>query len=139
MARLAGEFAGMVHFEVPHASADALSAALRSLAASGLRIVVSKSDDDASVANALRSVELELVGDDRLGIVSHLTRILAERGVSIESLHTEIVRGGVSGRQTFKIGAHLLVPADYPVDELRRELGTLANEMMLDIALGERA
>jgi len=139
MARLAGEFAGMVHFEVPHASADALSAALRSLAASGLRIVVSKSDDDASVANALRSVELELVGDDRLGIVSHLTRILAERGVSIESLHTEIVRGGVSGRQTFKIGAHLLVPAACAIDELRRELGTLANDMMLDIALGERS
>jgi methionyl-tRNA formyltransferase len=106
MARLAGEFAGMVHFEVP---------------------------------KALRSVELELVGDDRLGIVSNLTRILAERGVSIESIHTEIVRGGVTGRQTFKIGAHLLVPADYPVDELKRELGTLANEMMLDIALGERA
>ena len=49
------------------------------------------------------------------------------------------MRGGVSGRQTFKIGAHLLVPADYPVDELRRELGTLANEMMLDVALGERS
>jgi len=138
MARLAGEFAGMVHFEVPKASADAFSAALRGLGASGLRIVVNRSDE-ASVPASLRSVELELVGDDRLGIVSNLTRILAERGVSIESIHTEIVRGGVSGRQTFKIGAHLLVPADYPVDELRRELGTLANEMMLDIALGERA
>ena len=138
MARLAGEFAGMVHFEVPKASADALSAALRALGSSGLRIVVNRSDE-ASAPSTLRSVELELVGDDRLGIVSNLTRILAERGVSIESIHTEIVRGGVSGRQTFKIGAHLLVPADYPVDELRRELGTLANEMTLDVALGERS
>jgi methionyl-tRNA formyltransferase len=138
MARLAGEFAGMVHFEVPKASADALSAALRALGSSGLRIVVNRSDE-ANVPSTLRSVELELVGDDRLGIVSNLTRILAERGVSIESIHTEIVRGGVSGRQTFKIGAHLLVPGEYPVDELKRELGTLANEMMLDIALGERA
>jgi glycine cleavage system regulatory protein/folate-dependent phosphoribosylglycinamide formyltransferase PurN len=137
MARLAGEFAGMVHFEVPHASADALSAALRTLGASGLRVVVSRSDE-ADVPATLRSVELELVGDDRLGIVSNLTRILAERGVSIENLHTEIVRGGVSGKQTFKIGAHLLVPAACPIDELRRELGTLANDMMLDIALGER-
>ena len=138
MARLAGEFAGMVHFEVPKASADALTAALRALGSSGLRVVVSKSDE-ANAASTLRSIELELVGDDRLGIVSNLTRILAERGVSIESIHTEIVRGGVSGRQTFKIGAHLLVPAGYPVDELRRELGSLANEIMLDIALGERS
>jgi len=63
---------------------------------------------------------------------------LAERGISIENIHTEIVRSGVSGKQTFKIGAHLLVPAALSVDELQRELGTLAREMMLDIALGER-
>jgi methionyl-tRNA formyltransferase len=137
MARLAGEFAGMVHFEVPHAGADALTAALRSLGSSGLRIVVSRSDETNTPAT-LHGVELELVGDDRLGIVANLTRMLAERGVSIESIHTEIVRGGVSGKQTFKIGAHLLVPANYPVDTLRAELGTLANGMMLDIALGDR-
>jgi len=137
MARLAGEFAGMVHFEVPHAGADALTAALRSLGSSGLRIVVSRSDETNTPAT-LHSVELELVGDDRLGIVANLTRMLAERGVSIESIHTEIVRGGVSGKQTFKIGAHLLVPANYPIDTLRAELGTLANGMMLDIALGDR-
>ncbi|MEP7297316.1 MAG: ACT domain-containing protein [Burkholderiales bacterium] len=137
MARLAGEFAGMVHFEVPREHADALVAALRGLEANGLRVVIAKSDG-ASVPAELRSVELELVGDDRLGIVSQLTKLLAERGIGIESIHTEIVRGGVSGKQTFKIGAHLLVPAALSVDALRRELGALANAMMLDIALDER-
>ncbi|MDQ2988630.1 MAG: formyl transferase, partial [Pseudomonadota bacterium] len=73
-----------------------------------------------------------------VAIVSRLTRMLAERGISIENLHTEIVRSGVSGKQTFKIGAHLLVPAGLPVDGLRAELGALATEMMVDIALGER-
>ena len=38
-----------------------------------------------------------------------------------------------------KIGAHLLVPAGLSIDALRRELGTLANTMMVDIALGERS
>jgi methionyl-tRNA formyltransferase len=137
MARLAGQFAGMVHFEVPRANADGLATALRTLASSGLQVVVAKSDD-TSLPNALRGVELELVGDDRRGIVSGLTRILAERGVSIENIHTEIVRGGVTGKQIFKIGAHLLVPAEISVEELRQELGTLASELMVDIALGER-
>ncbi|OGA94635.1 MAG: formyl transferase [Burkholderiales bacterium RIFCSPHIGHO2_12_FULL_61_11] len=137
MTRLAGEFAGMVHFEVPRENADALATALRGLESSGLQVVIAKSDG-ANVPTSLRGVELELVGDDRLGIVSSLTKILAERGISIENIHTEIVRGGVSGKQTFKIGAHLLVPAALSVDELRRELGTLAREMMVDIALGER-
>jgi glycine cleavage system regulatory protein len=138
MARLAGEFAGMVHFEVPRQHADALVEALRGLESSGLRVVIAKSDS-AAVPAGLRSVELELVGDDRLGIVSRLTKLLAERGISIENIHTEIIRGGVSGQQTFKIGAHLLVPATLSVDALRRELGALANAMMLDIALDERS
>jgi methionyl-tRNA formyltransferase len=137
MTRLAGEFAGMVHFEVPRENADALANALRALESSGLQVVISKSDG-AKVSDALKSVELELVGDDRVGIVSSLTRILAERGISIESIHTEIVRSGVSGKQTFKIGAHLLVPAKLSVADLRKELGPLAHEMMVDIGLGER-
>ena len=82
--------------------------------------------------------ELELVGEDRLGIVSNLTKMLAERGISIESIHADIVRSGVSGKQTFKVEAHLLVPANLSVEALLKDLGTLASEMMLDIALGER-
>nr|WP_314628757.1 formyltransferase family protein [uncultured Noviherbaspirillum sp.] len=137
LTRLAGEFAGTVHLEVPHEHADALVAALRELSSSGLQVVVARSSS-ASVPAALRAVELELVGDDRIGIVSTLTRILAERGVSIENLHTEILRSGVSGKQTFKVGAHLLLPASLSVDALRQELGALAHDMTLDIALGER-
>lgn len=137
MTRLAGEFAGMVHFEVPRENADALATALRGLESSGLQVVVARSDS-ADLPTSLRSVELKLVGSDRLGIVSRLTKILAERGISIESIHTDIVRSGVSGKQTFEIDAHLLVPAVLSVDALRQELGTLASEMMVDIALGER-
>jgi methionyl-tRNA formyltransferase len=138
MTRLAGEFAGMVHFEVPRENAEALTNALRGLESSGLQVLISQSNG-AKIPDSIKSVELELVGDDRVGIVSSLTRILTERGVSIESIHTEIVRSGVSGKQTFKIGAHLLIPAKLSVDDLRLELGTLAHEMMLDIGLGEKS
>ncbi len=138
MTRLAGEFAGMVHFEVPRENADAMEGALRQLASSGLQVVIARSGG-ASVPATLRGFELELVGEDRIGIVSSLTRLLAERGISIENIHTELIRSGVTGKQTFKIGAHLLAPASLQLDELRRDLGALASEMTLDIALGERA
>ena len=137
MTRLAGEFAGMVHFEVPRENADALAAALRGLESSGLQVVVARSNG-ASVPTSLRVVELELVGEDRVGIVSNLTKMLAGRGISIENIHTDIVRSGVSGKQTFKVEAHLLVPAALSIEALRLEVGTLASEMMVDIALGER-
>jgi methionyl-tRNA formyltransferase len=137
MTRLASEFAGTVHFEVPRENADALAGALRQLEAAGLQVVIARSDG-ATVPTSQRTMELELVGDDRMGIVSQLTRILAERGVSIENIHTEILRSGVSGKQIFKVGAHLLVPAGLSVEDLRQELSTLASEIMVDIALDER-
>ena len=137
LANLAGEFAGMVHFEVPKENADALADALRGLESSGLRLVIAKGDG-AGAPSGLRGVELELVGEDRIGIVSNLTRILAESGISIETIHTELAGGKPSGKATFKVAAHLLVPQSLSSEDLRRRLETLASEMMVDIALGER-
>jgi glycine cleavage system regulatory protein/folate-dependent phosphoribosylglycinamide formyltransferase PurN len=137
MTRLSGEFSGTVHFDVPPEHVDALMAALYQLASSGLQVVIA-SRGSATVPPTLRSFELELVGEDRVGIVSRLTGMLAERGVSIESIHTDVLRSGVSGKQTFKVGAHLLAPATLAVEELRQELGTLASDLMVDIALDER-
>lgn len=140
MSRLAGEFAGMVHFELPPANADALADALQALQTQGLKVVVAHSARSASgtPAGGPRSMALALVGEDRAGIVARLTRTLAERGVSIESLHTELLRTGAQGRQTFKVGAQLLVPPTLDVDGLRAELGALGQALMLDIALDER-
>ena len=137
MTRLAGEFAGMVHLEVPRENADALATALRGLESDGLQVIIARSDG-AEVSTALRGVQLALVGEDRVGIVSNLTRMLAERSISIENIHTEIVRSGGTGKQTFKIEAQLLVPVALPSDALRRDLGALASEMLVDISLGER-
>jgi glycine cleavage system regulatory protein len=137
LSSLGGEFAGMIHFEVPPENAQAFAAALGDLESSGLRVSVARSEA-GEVPAGQRGVELELVGDDRIGIVSRLTRILAERGISIEHIHTELVGARSAAKQTFKVGARLLVPGSLPTDTLRRELGELANEMMVDIALDEQ-
>ena len=134
MANLAGEFAGMVHFEVPPENLDALAAALQGLESSGLRVAVAKAAGAGS--SPLRGVAIELVGDDRVGIVSQLTRLLADRHISIEYIHTEVVRSQPEGKKTFKVQAHLLMPKTLSVDDLKRDLGTLANELMLDVNLG---
>ncbi len=137
LSRVAGEFAGTVHLEVPPDRADALGAALRELQDAGLQISIAQSSA-GSPATGWRQVSLELVGPDRAGIVSQLTRRLAERGVSIEQLHTELLVGA-DGSQRFKVNAHLLVPQAISNDTLHGELEGLASEMMLDIALGDRA
>ena len=137
MANLAGQFAGMVHFEVPAQNAEPLAQALRGLEASGLRVVIEKVETSAPAGR--RMVKLELTGLDRPGIVRDLSRNLAQQAVSIDDLHTEIVDGGTSAEHLFKVKALLVVPDSLPNEKLRQALDALANEMMVDIALGEHA
>ena len=134
MASLAGQFAGMVHFEVPPENADALAAALRGLESADLRIVIEKSDGATAPAGR-RIVKVEFIGHDRPGIVRDMSGALAQLSVSIEELHTEIVSGAMTAEHLFKVKANLLVPQSVGNDALRHALEALANEMMVDIAL----
>ena len=138
MTNLAGQFAGMVHFEVPTPNAEPLMQALRGLESSGLRVVIAKVETPPAPAGR-RMVKLELTGLDRPGIVRQLSRALAEVGVSIDDLHTEIVNDGPSGEHLFKMKALLVVPESLPNETLRHSLDALANEMTVDIGLGGNA
>jgi glycine cleavage system regulatory protein len=140
MANLAGQFAGMVHFEVSEAKAEQLAAALKALESSDLRIVIAQSPPAATPAAthaATRKVRLELIGHDRPGIVRDLSQSLADRGVSIDELHTEVADAAMSGGPLFKVKALLAVPEALSNNELKRGLEALANEMMVDLGLGE--
>ena len=136
MANLAGQFAGMVHFEVPDDRADALAKALAALESPDLHVVIARSQAGGAVP-ARRHVRLELMGHDRPGIVRELSGSLAERGVSIEELETHVSSAAMAGGDLFKVKALLAVPASLPDAELRRGLEALANEMMVDVELGE--
>ena len=136
MGNLAGQFAGMVHFEADDDKADALSDALRALESPGLHVAIVRSRAGAA-SSARRRVRLELVGHDRPGIVRDLSGSLAARGVSIEELETHVSSAAMSGESLFKVKATLAVPGDLPDAELRRGLEALANEMMVDVELGE--
>jgi methionyl-tRNA formyltransferase len=137
IATLAGQFAGLVHFEVPPSNAESLSAALDGLQRSGVHVAIAK-QDAIPVPAGRRVVKLELAGHDRLGIVSELSGSLARRRISIEDLHTEIVEGATPSELLFRVKALLVVPESVPIDELRRALEPLTKEMTVDVALGEQ-
>jgi glycine cleavage system regulatory protein len=126
----------MVHFEVADARAEQLAAALKALESSDLRIVIATSPPAAKRA-ATRKVRIELVGHDRPGIVRDLSQSLADRGVSIDELHTEVVDAAMGGGPLFRVKAQLAVPEALTNNELKRGLEALANEMMVDLGLGE--
>jgi glycine cleavage system regulatory protein/folate-dependent phosphoribosylglycinamide formyltransferase PurN len=137
MANLAGQFAGIVHLDVPPENVDALANALGALESAGLRVVIGRSEATEPPAGR-RIVKLELQGIDRPGIVRDLSTSLAERGVSIEDLHTEVVDGASAAERVFRVRALLFVPNALSNEALREGLDALASEMKMDLALGER-
>ena len=137
MANLAGQFAGIVHLDVPPENVDALANALMSLESAGLRVVIGRSASTEPPAGR-RIVNLELSGVDRPGIVRDLSASLAERGVSIEDLHTEVVDGASASEHMFRVRALLFVPDALSSEALQQGLDALASEMKMDLALGDR-
>ena len=147
MANLAGQFAGIVHLQVPAENSAALMAALLSLESQGMRVSIAQGEAVASgnvpgsvagnVAGIARRVRLELIGHDRPGIIHSISNQLAERAISIEKLQTQVVSGAMSNEEMFQMNALLLVPPGLDAAELRRGLEGIANELMVEITLDD--
>lgn len=140
MANLAGQFAGIVHVQVAPERAEALIGALKDLETHGLRVVVTRgaaqgSEDDARRRG--RSMRLELVGQDRPGIMREISHALASREISIDQLETDCVSGSMSGESLIRARATLQVPEAVGAPQLREALEALANDLMVDVALEE--
>jgi glycine cleavage system regulatory protein len=135
MASLGGKFAGILLVTVPQQNADALIAALRRLEAQSLHLTIVRSTGESPEGGRL--LELELIGQDRPGIVRDISHLLAEHGINIEELETACVSGSFSGEALFKAQARLRVPRQVATAELRTVLEALANELMVDISLDE--
>jgi glycine cleavage system regulatory protein len=136
MARLAGRFAGVLRVSVPEGQVDALTRALQSLEPEGLQISVARSELEPPVSDT-RELRLEILGSDRPGIVHDISKALADRGINVDELRTEIMSAPMSGELLFLANAELLIPADLNLDLLRKDLEALAHELMVDIDLDE--
>ena len=139
MARLAGEFAGIVEVSAPDGATPALREALGQLQSEGLRIQVEQSSGNESESGAERSrtLHLDLVGNDRPGIVREIAQALARHGVNVDELATGCESAPMSGEVLFRATARLDVPESVTLDALGEELEKIAADLMVDLTLGE--
>lgn len=134
MMNLAGQFAGIVHLDLPQAKAEALKTALHDVEQNGMRVLIT-SGHAAPGGPADDHLRLELLGSDHRGIVRDVSGALAQLGVSIESLVTDRVSGAHSGDLLFRASAELRVPAEVVTPQLRNALESLAQDLMVDLTL----
>lgn len=140
MAHLAGQFAGILRVQVADEVADDLGEVLRALGAAGLTVtVVGVEEAPEEKKRGVRTVALEVVGQDRPGIVAEVARVLSEKGVNVEELCTECASAPMSGEMLFRATATLSVPPGLALDELRETFEAVAEDLMVDVTLEENA
>jgi glycine cleavage system regulatory protein len=134
MARLAGQFAGILLVTVDADKSDELVASLRKLESSGLVVTVRPTDAPTVEPSSL-SIQLSLTANDRPGIIRDVTKILSEQHCNVEELETEVVPAPMSNEPMFKARATLRAPATTSLADLRAKLEALGSELMLDLTV----
>jgi glycine cleavage system regulatory protein len=137
MTHLAGKFAGILRAELPDDRVAAATRALAALEGKGLKIVaetVARTEREPRE----RTMDLELLGLDRPGIVREIAQLLADSGVNVEELTTNRTSAPMSGEILFEARAHVHVPAAADVAKLRKALERVANDLMVEIKLEDR-
>ena len=137
MSHLGGKFAGILRAELPPDRLEAALAALAALEARGLK-VIAEAATGAARGTDDRSLDLELVGLDRPGIVREISQLLASSGVNVEELVTNRTSAPMSGDMLFEARAHMRVPAGTDIASLRAGLERLANDLVVEVKLEER-
>ncbi|EDY81744.1 ACT domain protein [Verrucomicrobiia bacterium DG1235] len=133
MCHLGGQFAGILRVSAGDGRRDELLSAVAELEAKGLSVVVKDAGD--SVDGSCHEVAtIEIVGNDRPGIVSHISNAFAKRGVNVEELSTGIRSAPMSGETLFEAKARVCIPEDCDVADLRRDLELIAADLMVDVS-----
>ena len=133
MTHMAGQFAGILRIGVPAEAHTELRDALEELSAYGIRVQFA--DIGIETSSTWKPINMELVGNDRPGIVRDVTRLLTEQGVNVEQLVTSVEPAPMSSESLFRANALLGLPLTLSLDVLQKRLETLADELMVELKL----
>lgn len=133
MSRMAGQFAGILQVAVPAENYEELVESLQKLGDHGIRVLIAESGIEPSCT--WKPIAMELVGNDRPGIVRDITRLLAEQGVNLERLNTEVRPAPMSSEPLFHADALLALPLTLSLDDLQQKLESLADDLMVELKL----
>ena len=135
-ARLRGVYVGSVLVEFPQERIHELQRALGKIEEKGLRVdllEVGPAHEEKCTGMAL-----EVVGQDRPGIVHEVTAALSSAGVNIASFESRIESSSWSGIPLFRAVAELTVKAGTSEDALREALESVSGDLMVDLGPAPR-
>lgn len=132
MAHLAGKFAGLLRVQLPVEQLEELTSALHALESENLKIQIEKTADQ-SITPPVSLLHLELLGQDRPGIIHDVTQELAKLNVNIEELESEVKQASMSGGMLFDAKLTLGLPEGITAETVQDALEAMSDQFMVDL------
>jgi glycine cleavage system regulatory protein len=135
MARLAGQFAGIVRIECPESAVDELLAELHTPATPGHPGLSVQAVREAVEEPAKRrTLEVDVMGNDRPGIVRELTTAIANAGGNVEELTTGLESAPMSGQPMFRAHGVVSLPENAETTSLTTAIESLGADLTVDVS-----
>ena len=130
LSRLGGKYVGSVLIELPEERLHELQAAVGGIDAFGIKVdIIAAAEADEHSGEFLG---IDIVGQDRPGIVREVTSVLAGLNVNIDDFSSKIEGSAWSGAPLFRAKVKMLLPAGLSIDEVRTALEAISSEIMVD-------
>ena len=128
---MAGHFAGFVQVELPLEKHPALIERLSQHPDLKIHLLSGANDYPAEQ----QTVQIDIVGNDKIGIVQELTLILSRFNLNIIKFDSCLEIAPNWGGTLFKAKAIISVAADVNLETLQESLEGVANDLMVDIEI----
>jgi glycine cleavage system regulatory protein len=133
LARLCGQFAGIIHVGVSDSQCAQLIAALDALSADGLNVTVHSGVKELPDSNAGTAIELIVEANDRPGIVEEISSALAKINVNVEQMETSCESASMAGYQIFIGSLWVSLPDGCTTEHLEQALEDVSDDLIVSI------
>jgi glycine cleavage system transcriptional repressor len=132
MVRLGGDFAMLMFVTAPEEKIEALRASLAEVHYARYDVHTRLSEVEEPEESSAVPCAITVLGADHMGIIHQVARYLAEQGINLETMTTEVVAAPMSGTPLFTMSAVVRVPPQLAVDDLREALEYIGDEVGAD-------
>lgn len=131
MSHMSGKFAGIVLLEVAEDKEKELEDALRALDRRGLHVSFERTTHCEPQPG--HYVMVNIVANDRPGIVGEISDLLARHNINIETLTTSVADTPMSSGHLFKARFQANLPGNMSYDDLQHVLESASDDLMVEL------
>ena len=128
---MAGHFAGFVQIDLPLEKHSELIALFKTHPDLHIHLVSAQ----PAVISGQQTVQVNIMGNDKAGIVQELTRVLNQFNLNIVQFDSSCTSAPNSGSPLFKAKAIVEIAPEVELVSLREALENIANDLMVDVEL----